>query len=898
MKPEKPAQPLTREALDRFLEVGERPDARLNPYLDAAAVLASFDPFGLRPVGDAPAASVVDDLLPQCEPITVGPERGLWSLSLPERRGALRRLATRPRMRAALAANPRRRLSTVQRMFESVVRQERISLADAGRDDLVALLELHGWLDGILDDLPDDGDVARHLARLDISAPLRRLVGESFVGRYTELSQLERYVFDPERRNEPLFVYGPGGVGKSTLISRFILRHIGRADLRVVYIDIDRPTIRPESTQTLVLDAIAQLRTQAETVPSEVQAVVDELTYTVGRQDSSRHLESFDPNPPAGIYASAVGPLLGGATLLLVVDTFEEAQFLGSEVVWDVLSLLGDLASSVGARVVISGRALPADDLAEMRDVRGYGSTPPIDLGVLAPEAARRLLASEIREHGVPPLSTAELDTVVRVVTPNPMCVKLAARVIRDEGVDKLRSAPGEFLTTLKAEKVQALLYGRILRHLHSDDVRAIAHPGLVVRRITPDVIRDVLAGPCGITLTEPNHASWIFNKLRREAALVEVDPDDGSLRHRTDVRRAMLEDLTDRVHPDVVRAIDEAAVAHYERHDDPISRAEEIYHRLRLHHPTRVLEERWMPAAGGRLKSAGEELPAKERLWLAGKLNITLDPSVRQQASQEVWEEQAARSVERSLSSGAADKALAVLAERPTRLPRSRLYGLEAETYRFLDRPDEALRAARAGVDAAGPAGAVDLALDLLLKMVLIEEGRGDLEAAARHQAEATEVAPHSANRLLVLQSAVIGLRLERKRHPDADVRRRILDQLDDEVRHEIRERPVLLREAAAELGGDDADIMSLAVTTLGLEVASDAQAQALERAIASLDQMDRPMANDIAEAIRALQKGFARRDIQSVSRLLASAQPGDAVLLAFRDYFRAVVDDSLRRR
>ena len=92
----------------------------------------------------------------------------------------------------------------------------------------------------------------------------------------------------------------------------------------------------------------------------------------------------------------------------------------------------------------------------------------------------------------------------------------------------------------MKAEKIQALLYGRIFRHVHADDVRAVAYPGLVVRRITPDVIRDVLAEPCRLELTPERSEYAIFDDLRKEAALVEVD-FDGSLRHRVDVRRVML---------------------------------------------------------------------------------------------------------------------------------------------------------------------------------------------------------------------------------------------------------------------------------------------------------------------------------------------------------------------
>ena len=116
---------------------------------------------------------------------------------------------------------------------------------------------------------------------------------------------------------------------------------------------------------------------------------------------------------------------------------------------------------------------------------------------------------------------------------------------------------------------------------------------------------------------------------------------------------------------------------------------------------------------------------PSRQRLWLAHKLGITLDESVRDAASQQAWEDQASRTAERYLLSRRADEALDVLHEREERLPRSELFSLEAEAYRFLGRHDDALRVARAGVESTAGAGAIDVALELLLKMVVIEEGR-----------------------------------------------------------------------------------------------------------------------------------------------------------------------------
>ena len=93
--------------------------------------------------------------------------------------------------------------------------------------------------------------------------------------------------------------------------------------------------------------------------------------------------------------------------------------------------------------------------------------------------------------------------------------------------------------------------------------------------------------------------------------------------------------------------------------------------------------EERGRGAAGAAAAVAGR------------KLGITLDESVRRAGDQSSWEDQAARSADRYLASNEPGRALQVLHERRLRLPRSRLYFLEAEAYRLAGQPDEALQVA-----------------------------------------------------------------------------------------------------------------------------------------------------------------------------------------------------------
>ncbi|MDI6102658.1 hypothetical protein QLQ12_28970 [Actinoplanes sp. NEAU-A12] len=877
-------------------------DGDLEPYLDAAAVLAAFDPFTLRPAGplvNAAAVSLIDRLLPRCEPITQGEGRGLWTLALPDRRAHLRKLGTKANMRQALLANPDGPDLPVQRMFQQVLRERPMRAAQMSRPELAALLTVHDWLDGIVDVPPPRTEIRRALARADVTAPMRRLAGEVFVDRAKEREQLRRHVTGPPAA--PLFVHGPGGVGKSALLARLLLDEAG-AGKPIAYLDIDRPTIRPDRPGTLLFAMTTQLASQIDVPPERMDPLITEIAHLLSSEDADRAYEGHFRSVSSVI--RLFPPVLGDHRLLVVVDTFEEAQYLGDEVVSLLLLFLEELTSALpGLRIVIGGRTLP-------EHYPSASAPDPINLGVLAPEPARALLAESLASEGLPALSSTELDDVIAVVSRNPMCLKLAARLLRDEGVDRLRDARSDFLTHLRAEKIQALLYGRILRHLHSDAARAVAFPGLVVRRITPAVIREVLAGPCRLDL-DRGGAERLFGELAAEVALVERD-DDGSLRHRPDVRRSMLEDLTDQVPADVVEAIDRGAVGFYAGHDDPVSRAEEIYHRLRLRESPDILDSRWSPAAGARLRGAAEELPAKQRLWLARRLGITLDDAVRRAAGHQEWEDQVARRAGRYLQAGHAGDALYLVRERPDRLPRSPLYALEAEALRFLRRPDEALRVARAGVEAAILAGAVDMALDLLLKMVVIEEGRGALEPAARLAEEAEQVARHSSGDALRLRSTVTGLRLLRRRGEDRRVealRHRLLGDMTGELRRALRTRPVLLREAAAELGADDPALAAATVEVLGFDVTTDTQARALGPAVIALTEVAPDVDTVFLTAARVFLMGeadaeFVRmwvansitgKEVRQAGAVLARTAPGLRPLPEFRDYFRAGVDSAL---
>ncbi len=923
---------LTLEKLDQFLSV-EAPSATLEKYVRAAAVLSGFDPFALVPFGGDAASDqrgqILSDLLPICETVNRATEIDLWALLLPHRREALKALATREQMKQALQANPERQMTVCQRMFERLLEGQPLELDQLSREELAAVLEVLEWVENILDSLPQKSAVTAALARTDLLSPMERLAGHGFVGRNEELDQLSQYVFESELPI-PLFVFGTGGVGKSTLLARFMLAHAVPQDVAISYIDIDRSTIRPDQPLTVMLDFFTQLYPQLGMPSGAADSIVKEMTFALSRHEAGRHFESVyddDNRRLISVVSHSLKKWLHGRKALLILDTMEEAEFMGSDVMWPLIKFLLALNRSLNElRVILSGRTLPVEYLEQaFRNFQWTAPTVdkdpalllaiplpnrPLNLTDLTDEPARQLLKSSLAETKVKDLSDSEIDDVIALVSRNPMCLKLAARLLEEEGIEKWRSERSEVFAKLKAEKIQALLYGRILRHLHDDEARKVAYPGLIARRIDAEVIREVLAGPCKLNLRPDHNEYHIFNALSREKALMFIDPVDNSLRHRADVRRSMLDDLSDHIDKDVIDEIDSKAVEFYSAKDGAVNRAEEIYHRLRLKQEESILTSRWDPQAASHLQGALNEVSPHQRLWLAERLNVTLDDSVRQAASQEEWEAQAARSADRYLKSRLPESALQVLQERTERLPRSPLYLLEVESYRFLDNPDEALAVARQGVNSASKAGAIDMVLDLLLKMVVVEEGRGNLKAAEKFLKEAIAVSSNSSDKLMRLRVQVTGIRLQRQLRPAdrkerASLKEQASSTVDEGMLKKLRDYPVLLREVAAELAKQNPSIAAAALETLGVEVATDAQAEAFGRVMnciqrdtktGAVKQLPTNKTLDAAYIRKWATEELTRRDHRQLSNTVATAKAGSTLLSDFRKYFRAGVSSALK--
>ena len=500
-------------------------NALVQAYHAAAAVLTTFDPWQLRPEGYTPdnaestastgsTASAIAQLL-QNSSMRRSPEGALcWSLNAKPRRQAFAQLRTREAMLQALERTANRPEDRMQKLFEAILHRTAPSIHEQSLQELRCTLQIIDWLKGteLVAELPSNADVLATIAWEELMEPFRDLVKDGFFGRTEELGYLQDIVDSPAQ-DSPLLIHGPGGVGKSTLLAEFILRNTDRKipphRLPLTYIDFDRADIDPREPLTFLMLAVRQFTTQYPEMESPGAAYIEDWSYrlTSAAVRAEQNIfegsqKSYNPVEDGGYEAYSEEPQLRGqyayredyiydfktifnsavpGTLpwLLVLDTFEEVQLRVYDSVRNIRSFLRELCDALPqVRVIIAGRG--EDDGAAFDEIELEGFDEADALAFLA-------------KLGVPQPQVAK--KVYETVTGNPLSLKLAAHIIRQE---KLGDAPDsallcELLRKVAEGNIQGQLYSRILDHISDPDVRKLAHPGLTLRYITKEIIEEVL---------------------------------------------------------------------------------------------------------------------------------------------------------------------------------------------------------------------------------------------------------------------------------------------------------------------------------------------------------------------------------------------------------------------
>ncbi|MGW4163164.1 trypsin-like peptidase domain-containing protein [Streptomyces sp. NPDC004788] len=836
-------------------------------YREVACLLAEFDPAQLRLPGERmPTGRAVLELVDDCTALAA-PQRSVrWVLTPEVRETALAGLAGPDAARTALLANADTLPGGpgVERSALALLSGVPPDLAEAGVEELSDTLQAVLWLSrvpGTAGLLPAVEDVQQRLERARLLQPLRRLAGTAFLGRGRELDALRTYIALPaEPAEPPVLLHGIGGIGKSTLLARFLLDGLREAapdGFPFAYIDFERPTLSIHEPASVIAESARQLGIQ---YPAHREAF-DSLAERCGETTSVQRgeLEELDElsrlsstratygrDFSAGFHARAsaleqdlaheLATLVAGAVatppgtmdppFVIAVDSFEEAQYRGSPLIsrmWAVWTALR--AAYPRLRFVVAGRA-PIDHPAKVLAPR------TMKLEELDEPASVALLM----ECGVDDESVAR--TLYEQVGGHPLSLKLAARTAMSLGEEA--DSLGELLASLRSQRrlhnsvdqmlIQGTLYDRILKHIADPDVRALVLAGLALRFITPDLVREVLAGPAGLVVSSSAEAGRLFGLLTSRLDLME-SAGPGAIRHRPDLRSIMLR-LSDGARTDLMRAVDTRAVAYYAARDTVPDRAEEIYHRLRLGENPRTVEARWRSGVEQHLAGAERDMPARSAAFLLSRIGGHVPDSIMAEADQQDWERIAAREVEDLLTQGYLDAAGQRLAERQPWTPCSRLHGLLVEYLARSGRAEDARETCERAVDRAEEAGCAETRLELLQLSARLAQDAGDFADADRDLREAEGVAaglrlPYESIGVLVARSRLAEAANADSAEADARLASR-LRGLDDET---LAAQPALARAAAASACRADPPALARTLRLVGLPDEDEAVITALTR-------------------------------------------------------------------
>lgn len=640
----------------------EQPDSTLRTVRERAALCGAVAPSDLVSDLDRDEADRALDLLaPEFDRVHAA-GRWTWTLRTAPRRAALSALAANGCLPDRLAEVTGIRTDQAGVLLRLLAQRRSTSHGaedgrdgSAGENDPATVVQALTWarplggFDGAL------AEAQRRAAVRSLSEGYGVLTKHGVFGRERELAQLEEFAAglletDGSSTNlvPVLSLTGIGGTGKSTVLGTFIRPYLDQIEAGtdpavpvVVVLDFDRVHFRPTAELELSFELTRQLGYAMPVAAADFSALRYQVTGERRQSGSDRHVSyvlSESLIREVSAFERHAGELvklhqLEDRPVLLVLDTFEEwqrerphpdkARTLGNapeERILDWISRVRSVMKLQNLRVIISGRVR----LGETGGLLGSRNHSHLVVGDLDPAASGELL-------GALGITASDATAIAALVGGNPLTLHIAARFY--QGLDP--AARREFLAGdplsaegLTADIRAAVLYQRFLGHIPEPRVRMLAHPGLLLRRITPELVGSVLAGPCGLGEITADEAEDLTRRLADEVWLVQQTPN--GLYHRRDVRGPMIKLMAkDPKHAGVVEQIHAAAVRWYEtgghgRDQLPADQAgvEALYHSLMLR--------------SGDEPVAPEPAPERERwLYLAQELGQSVDELPEKVAAQ-----------------------------------------------------------------------------------------------------------------------------------------------------------------------------------------------------------------------------------------------------------------------
>jgi hypothetical protein len=667
------------------------------PLFVEAATVGAFLPRELVPALAGSERRDAEKSVLRFAELTQGPDGARWSLTR-EARTAVLACSNAQEITQAVERTGRFNDPITIALRESLQTANRRELRTLSIPELEAVRVAVTWLRDLENlGLPSLQELDRVISFKRLLEPFRRMVGQKaaddaassparpdrFFGRTEEMEDLRAYVgvVAADRighrvkraakfvqrlitGRQPKVVWGSGGSGKTTLIAKFMLEHGESAESRFpfAYIDFDRSTVSARNRAALLAEMCRQVSCQFELLTEPMTELRNQFADLALRIDVSADADSISLLIPL---AQQFRKLIDDAfessqPFLLVFDTFEIVQY-GPDQVIALEKLVSAIAGGAAnswprLRLIIAGR---------QKVPLFLGSVEERELGALDKEGSAEMLEAMAADAGKP-ITREDATKLVEVIAKHvrdksntgvrPLRLRLIGQLFSDhdesgpnvvQGLLADLNKPASEQGLVGRVLVDGILVRRILNHVKDPRVRALADPGLVVRRITPDVIRDVMTRgtampdgsgiePADSETIEPwivtdDEAQDIFAAFGRDLNL--VDPDGSAYRHRQDVRQDMLPLIQirrpfgfQRVHGLAYEFFRKRALADP---NDFASAGEAIYHGLWLRLPCEQIEELWpkAPTFDPRIDPDEFELGTLENIYLRARKKGRLTP-------------------------------------------------------------------------------------------------------------------------------------------------------------------------------------------------------------------------------------------------------------------------------
>ena len=750
-----------------ILEEAERSERLVGSEVtERLALLATFDPGHLAEPGGAEILRLLCRRLPSRDGLDealLSEKHRVNALAAMLRRGGTEELQ---RVRRAVEADYD---TPLQRMLDAFIAGARLPVDMNDENDLLAALEVRRWASRALAQAgqmtvralePGQDVIKSRLALLDVTRAIRRLAGAGCIGRDAELQRLHAYRTSASAphttiaENPAMVVYGIGGIGKSTLVARFVMDLYEMSDLddrsAWAYVDLDRPTLSSCDPVVVLTDVIGQVSAQFPTYRRMLRRAQDvaHLRTKGAGLEASDTAASYRKR--AADFADSLRAM-GVGSLVVVIDTFEVLERNHPERDTELYELFATLASQVPAlRLVVAGRGPASAFLKRSRRDRQMHLLP------LADDAAASLLrffAERSSTPVTPQLDDALAHEIIRLVGGIPLTVRLAAAVLAREGANAVTDAAvrARAMDQVRSEFVRGFLYQRILDHVtvddpvRTDELRQVARAGLVLRSITPQLIERVLIPSIG--LSPAPSATGLFKDLASEVTLVEREGD--VLRLREELRGPALAALA-LEDPQMIERVHRSAADYFASEPSIEGAAVELaYHRLAQGYPVTPFDEATLRQLEPSLADLPEASAALIRLALENPqaLSVSEDHAA--------WEQGVLSEADAALHAGQYDRVRELLNQRAERADDSELHRLESRLEESLGNLDAAVDAARRDVDAATMASnAARVAAAGVHLAGLLERQRrvGDAETALREVADKSLLAGRPELRLELL--------------------------------------------------------------------------------------------------------------------------------------------------